>query len=100
MPISLPFIALLFLWKRGVTLYDHIVLRALRARVRLVAVRRVVVARRRCPWIELGAGLAARSALPVHMFFHLKGAYALGWWSALWRTFFMMIFAFIVAIIF
>ena len=24
-PISLPFIALLFLWKRGVTLYDHAV---------------------------------------------------------------------------
>jgi hypothetical protein len=24
-PISVPFIALLFLWKRGVTVYDHVV---------------------------------------------------------------------------
>ena len=38
--------------------------------------------------------------LPVHTFFHLKGAYALGWWSALWRTFFMLIFATIIASIF
>jgi len=39
-------------------------------------------------------------ALPVHMWFHLKGAYALGWWSATWRTFFMLIFAYIVATVF
>jgi hypothetical protein len=31
--------------------------------------------------------------LPVHMFFHLKGAYALGWFSALWRTIFLLVFA-------
>ncbi|MBK8545128.1 MAG: hypothetical protein IPL62_17295 [Caulobacteraceae bacterium] len=39
-------------------------------------------------------------ALPVHMWFHLKGAYALGWWSATWRTFFMLNFALIVACVF
>ena len=36
-------------------------------------------------------------ALPVHMWFHLKGAYALGWWSATWRTVLMLNFAYIVA---
>jgi hypothetical protein len=39
-------------------------------------------------------------ALPVHMWFHLKGAYALGWWSATWRTAFMLVFSYIVALIF
>jgi hypothetical protein len=39
-------------------------------------------------------------ALPVHMYFHLKGAYALGWWSATWRTFFMLNFAYIVGTFF
>jgi hypothetical protein len=34
------------------------------------------------------------------MWFHLKGAYALGWWSATWRTFFMLNFAVIVASLF
>ncbi len=26
------------------------------------------------------------------MYFHMKGAYGLGWFSALWRTFFLLIF--------
>jgi hypothetical protein len=34
------------------------------------------------------------------MFFHLGGANALGWWSATWRTFFMLNFALVVAVIF
>jgi hypothetical protein len=38
--------------------------------------------------------------LPVHTFFHLKGAYALGWWSALWRSFFLLIFASVALTIF
>jgi hypothetical protein len=38
--------------------------------------------------------------LPVHMFFHLGGAYALGWFSALWRTFFLMFFSIISLTIF
>jgi hypothetical protein len=32
-------------------------------------------------------------AMPVHMFFQLKGAYVLGWFSALWRTFFLLVAA-------
>jgi hypothetical protein len=31
-------------------------------------------------------------AVPVHMYFHIKGAYGLGWFSALWRTFFLLMF--------
>jgi hypothetical protein len=34
------------------------------------------------------------------MFFHLKGAYALGWWSATWRTSFLLMFALIALVLY
>jgi len=91
-PISLPFIALLFLWKRGVTFYDHVVyaLYALSfASILFVAI--IFLAKSSytswlIPWL-LGLGM------PLHTFFHLGGAYKLGIWSALWRSFFMLLFA-------
>ena len=46
------------------------------------------------PWTNWLPGWLILAGLPAHTFFHLKGAYALGWFSALWRTFFMLIFAF------
>jgi len=30
---------------------------------------------------------------PIHIFFQLRGAYQLNWFSALWRTFALLIFA-------
>lgn len=89
-PISLPFLWLLFLWRRGVTLYDHMVF--ILYSLSFASVVFVVLALvNDVPWLEwFGAGVLA-IGLPVHMFFHLKGAYALGWWSALWRVWFLML---------
>jgi len=92
-PISLPFLALLFLWKRGVTLYDHVVfiLYSLSFMSLLFLVGSLVG---RIPggW---GAGVAGTllALPPVHMFFQLKGAYALGWFSATWRTLLLLVMA-------
>lgn len=97
-PLSLPFIALLFLWKRGVTLYDHMAY-ALYALAFAAILFSVTVLLGEVPFIGWSAAWLLL-ALPVHMWFHLKGAYALGWWSATWRTFFMLNFAYIVAIVF
>jgi hypothetical protein len=97
-PMSLPFIALLFLWKRGTTLYDHMAY-ALYALAFAAFLFSAVVLIGKIPLIGWGAGWLL-AALPVHMWFHLKGAYALGWWSATWRTFFMLNFAVIVASLF
>jgi hypothetical protein len=96
--MSLPFIALLFLWKRGVTLYDHMAY-ALYALAFAAMLFSAVVLIGKIPWIGWAAAWLLL-ALPVHMFFHLGGAYALGWWSATWRTFFMLNFALVVAVIF
>ena len=51
-------------------------------------------------WTSWLPGWLIGVGLPVHTFFHLKGAYALGWFSALWRTFFMLTFALIIAFFF
>ncbi len=97
-PLSLPFIALLFLWKRGVTLYDHMTFALYGLAFAAILVSAVMLLGK-IPWIGWSAGWLLM-ALPVHMFFQLKGVYGLGWFSALWRTFFLLIFAVIVASLF
>jgi hypothetical protein len=54
----------------------------------------------RVDWMAWFTPTAVLVGLPVHTFFHLKGAYALGWWSALWRSFFLLIFASVALTIF
>lgn len=95
-PLSLPFIALLFLWKRGVTLYDHMAFALYGLSFSAILFSAVALIGK-ISWIDAGWLLLA---LPAHMFFHVKGAYALGWFSALWRTIFLLIFAVIVASLF
>jgi hypothetical protein len=97
-PLSLPFIALLFLWKRGVTLYDHMAY-ALYGLAFAALLFSSVALFGKIPFVG-GASGWLLLALPVHMYFHVGGAYALGWFSALWRTFFLLMFATIVASIF
>jgi hypothetical protein len=91
-PISLPFIALLFLWKRGVTLYDHVVFALYSLSFASILFVSMVLAAQ-VSWLVWFVPTSLMIGIPVHTFFHLKGAYALGWFSALWRTFFMLIFA-------
>lgn len=83
-PISLPLVALLFLFTRGVTLYDHTVfiLYSL-SFMSLLFVAMSLGARAGAPPLALQAMAAA---IPAHMLFQLKGAYALSWAGAAWRT--------------
>jgi hypothetical protein len=97
-PISLPFVALLFLWKRGHTLYDHVVFTL----YSLSFVSLVFIAMSFAslsPWTSW-AGDLLFLGIPIHMFFQLKGTYGLSWPSAVWRTFFLLIFASICIMIF
>jgi hypothetical protein len=102
--LSLPFIALLFIWKRGITFYDLVVY-ALYALSFAAILFMVLMLGAAIPgvgavFMAIFSNILLLVALPVHTFFQLKGAYALGWWSALWRTFFMMLFALFIAVIF
>jgi hypothetical protein len=99
-PLSLPFIALLFLWKRGVTFYDHVVY-ALYALSFAALLFVAIIFTAQTPWTTGWLpGLLIGIGWPVHTFFQLGGAYKLGWFSALWRTLFMLVFSAIVALLF
>ncbi len=99
-PISIPFVALLFLWKRGFTLYDHgvFVLYSLTFMSLLIM---VAAAMGRVGGAVGGVAFAAVPfVVPAHMFFQLKGAYGLRTFSALWRTFFLLVFCSIALAVF
>ncbi|MBL8770806.1 MAG: DUF3667 domain-containing protein [Phenylobacterium sp.] len=99
-PISIPFVALLFLWKRGFTLYDHgvFVLYSLTFMSLLIMV--VAGALRVGGPAASVAFSAVPFVVPAHMFFQLKGAYGLSVLSALWRTMLLLIFAAVAAGVF
>ncbi len=84
-PISLPFLWLMFFWRRNVTMYDHMVFSMYSLSfmslwfVIFILMTTTTVTARFVGWMLL--------VPPVHMFVHLRGTYALSKSSALWRTF-------------
>lgn len=84
-PLSLPFVWLLFFWKRGIGLYDHSVF--VTYSIAFMSMGFVTLSLLGMTGVPEGVltlgGLAAGIA---HIFAHLKGAYSLGRWQALWRT--------------
>ena len=92
-PISLPFLWLIFFWKKNITLFDHsaFILYSL-SFVSLLMLVTALVTRLVPPLADL-AGAIFPFVPPAHIYFHVKGAYALGWWSALWRTIFLILSA-------
>lgn len=94
-PISIPFVALLFLWKRGHTLYDHgvFVLYSITFMSALIMVGAVG------DRFGMASGWLVM-APPAHIFFQLKGAYGLRWFSALWRTVLLLLFCLIALALF
>ena len=98
-PFSLPFIAFLFLFKKNITLYDHTVF-ALNSLSFASLLFALALGASEVSWLHWVPGIALGVVLPVHTFFHIGGAYKMKWWSALWRTFFMLFFALFVLIMF
>ncbi len=95
-PLSIPFVALLFLWRRGYTLYDHgvFVLYSLTAMALLLML--AVLARMLNGTLGGVVGVLALLIVPAHIFAQLKGAYRLSIFSALWRTVFLLVFCLMV----
>jgi len=98
-PISLPFIWMLFMLRRDVGLYDHAVF----ATYSLAAMTLMVVG------LSLAAALGMPGVLtgtvlvffpPWHMYRQLKGTYGLGRFGAIWRTFALIVAAYTSALIF
>ncbi len=89
-PISLPFIWLLFAFRRDVGFYDH----AIFSIYSLSFMSLGVVALTLFGRFGIPAGLVSLLAMivpPVHMYRQLKGTYSLGRFGAIWRTFALLI---------
>lgn len=98
-PISLPFIWLLFAFRRDVGPYDH----AIFATYSLSAMILLSIALSLLAAIGLSNGwilLALAIVPPLHMYRQLKEAYALNRAGALWRTFALLMAAYIVGLLF
>ncbi|WP_174285072.1 DUF3667 domain-containing protein [Sphingomonas bacterium] len=94
-PLSTPFVALLFLWRRRFTLYDHAIFVTYSIAFMMMLMIVLTIAGAigvDSAWI----GLAATVVPPVHMFVQLRGAYSLGKTSAAWRTVVLLTFSFTV----
>ena len=84
-PLSLPFIWLLFFWRRDVGLYDH----AIFSIYSLSFMSLAVVVLSLLGKIGLPTAIIVLAVLivpPLHMYRQLKAAYLLGRFGALWRT--------------
>ena len=96
-PLSVPFVWLLFPFSRRFRLYDHTVF----VTYSLCFMTLLVVAGVLFQWV----GLTAIAGLlwlipPFHMYRQLKGAYGLSRWGAIWRATVLTIFALIVISLF
>ena len=99
-PLSIPFVALMFLWKRGFTLYDHGVFVLYSLTFMSLLLMAVVVLATTLKGAGVIAGTVAALIAPVHMFAQLKGAYSLKVFSTLWRTVALLIFCEMAATLF
>ncbi len=98
-PLSVPFMALLFLWRRQHHLYDHAIFVTYSLAFMMLLTIVLIIA----GMIGVVEGWIVMAALlvpPVHMFAQLRGAYSLGKWSAGWRTVALLTFAFTVLVAF
>jgi hypothetical protein len=97
-PISLPFMWILFFWKRNVKMFDHAVF--VLYSLCFMSVLFIVAALANIAGVKTEIAALAILIPPVHIFAQLRGAYNLGRFSALWRTCILVVVAFIVLILF
>jgi hypothetical protein len=98
-PISVPFVWLLFFWKRRYKIYDHTVF--VTYSLAFMTLMTIVVALAKAAGLSGGVAVMAITLIPpIHMYRQLRGAYQLRRLSALWRTFFLLFFALIAAMLF
>ena len=90
-PISVPFVWLLFPFSRNFRLYDHTVF----VTYSLCFMMLLLIASSVIGLVSEAIASLAWFVPPIHMYRQLRGTYALSGWSALWRTAALTIFAFI-----
>lgn len=99
-PLSIPFVWVMFAWKRGFTLYDHGVFVLYSLTFMTILTLLLLGVGRLDNWVGGVLGSILTFAVPAHMFAQLKGTYGLSIFGAAWRTFALLIFCTLVMTLF
>lgn len=91
MPISLPFLWLMFIFKRRYGMFDHAVFSLYS--LSFMALLLMVAAILNTFGFSMTALLLFIFVPPIHIFRQLRGAYELGTFASLWRTFALLLIA-------
>jgi Protein of unknown function (DUF3667) len=91
-PISVPFVWLLFFWRRRFRMFDHAVFvtYSLTFMMILVVISALFI---NFPGTEVIGGLALAFAPPIHMYRHIHHAYETSRFGAFWRMCVLLVFA-------
>jgi hypothetical protein len=80
LPMSAALLGLMFFWRRGVYMFDHLIFCMHSLSFQGLLLSAAMVGSIVSGWFEL-----LLLAAPVHLFAHLRGVYAVGVFGALWR---------------
>jgi hypothetical protein len=97
-PISLPFLWLMFFWRKGVKLYDHAIFTLYS--LSFMSLWFILIALMNTNPVTNGFVAAMLLVPPIHVFVHLKETYNLGWFSTWWRTIALLIAAGFIVLLF
>ncbi len=98
-PLSLPFVWLLFAWKRQFNGYDHAIF--VTYSLSFMSLLFIALSVLGKAGVEIGwLFTAATTIAPVHLYRQLRGAYGLSRISAVWRLIALLLFIGIVALLF
>jgi hypothetical protein len=93
-PISMPFLWLMFFWRRGISMYDHAVFSLYS--LSFMALLFTAIATLGYFGFEGWAASLFAFVPPVHMFLQLRDTYGLSRFGAFWRTCSLMLVTFVV----
>jgi hypothetical protein len=98
-PLSIPFVWLLFVWRRQFKAYDHAIF--VTYSLSFMSLLFITLSMLGILGVPLQALLAAGSIIPpIHIYKQLRGTYALRRFSAIWRLAALMVFINIVIVLF
>lgn len=98
-PLSVPFVWLLFLWRRKFRAYDH----AIFVTYSLAFMSMLFIVLSIMGVMNAHTALIATAAMlipPIYIYKQLRGAYGLSRFSAIWRLAFLLVFIAIVLVLF
>ncbi|MEM7665206.1 MAG: DUF3667 domain-containing protein [Pseudomonadota bacterium] len=98
-PLSIPFVWLIFAWKRRFKAYDHAIFVTYSLAFTSLLFITVSVLFTIPPLVGL-AGVMIAFVPPIHLYKHLRGTYQLTRFSAFWRLIVLSVFIWIVMVLF